>query len=60
MNRLSDSEKAVAASVVDSLGSKNGQVTESILAGMDTDGLLKLEAIDFYLSNGSTRGFRGN
>jgi hypothetical protein len=49
LNRLSDSEKAAVALLAQRFGSQNGQVIESMIAGIDIDGTLKVETIDFYL-----------
>ncbi len=50
LNRLSESERAAALSLAQRFGSRSGQVTESIIAGLDSDGILKVETIDFYVS----------
>ena len=59
LNRLTDSEKATVVSLAQRFGSQNSQVTESILAGLDRDGILKVETIDFYMSSLTAAGNGG-
>ena len=54
LNGLTDSEKAAVESLMQQLGAPNNQMMESIIAGVDTDGTLRVETIDFYLARPSS------
>lgn len=50
LNRLSDSERAAVGLLAQRLGFQDN-IMESMIAGLDSDGALKVETIDFSLSS---------
>jgi len=53
LNRLTDPEKTTVESLMQQLGALNNQMMESVIADVDSDGSLRVETIDFYLSRPS-------
>lgn len=50
LNGLTDSEKDAIESLMRKFAPQGNRLMESIIAGTDSDGTLKVETIDFYLS----------
>jgi hypothetical protein len=54
LNNLSGPEKATVESVLRQLGVQNNQMMESLIVGVDGDGMPKVETVQFYLSRPSS------
>jgi hypothetical protein len=50
LNNLSGPEKATVESVLRQLGVQNNQMMESLIVGIDGDGMRRVETVQFYLS----------
>jgi hypothetical protein len=54
LNNLSEPEKVTVESVLRQLGVQNNQMMESLIVGIDGDGMPKVETVQFYLSRPSS------
>ncbi len=50
LNKLSDPEKSAVESLLRQFGIQNNQMMESLIVGIDVDGIPKVETVHFYLS----------